>query len=152
MSSILKIPKNQIRSRNTIEQSEHEDALHARRVVLVDYLGELYTPTNRLPVDAVVSIDPGAGVTTPKIVNIPIALANTEYSYAFPSETAWFTIKARESNVIIKYAWEVGKSGTEYITIRYGQEKTIDTVNLTSKTLYFQLNKPGMTIEIESWS
>lgn len=35
------IPKNQIKSRNTIEQREHEDDASARRVILVDPDGTL---------------------------------------------------------------------------------------------------------------
>lgn len=35
------IPKNQIKSRNTIEQREHEDAAAARRVILVDIDGNV---------------------------------------------------------------------------------------------------------------
>ena len=36
------IPKNQLKTRNSIEQSEHEDNANARRVVLVDEDGEFY--------------------------------------------------------------------------------------------------------------
>src|SRR5690349_14308160 len=44
------IPKNQIKSRNTIEQREHEDDAAARRVVSVDKTGEFIDEDNPTPV------------------------------------------------------------------------------------------------------
>lgn len=50
------IPKNQIKSRNTIEQREHEDDAAARRILNVDKDGVPYDYTYRQPVDAEISI------------------------------------------------------------------------------------------------
>lgn len=43
------IPKNQIKSRNTIEQREHEDQAAARRVTIVDQDGNFQDSTNPVP-------------------------------------------------------------------------------------------------------
>ena len=83
----LRIPKNQILTRNTIEQREHEDNAWARRVTLVDFCGLEISDTNPLPVSATINVSPGAGLDTPAIANISALLANTEYSYTFPAGT-----------------------------------------------------------------
>jgi len=46
------LPKNQIRTVNTIIQREHEDNADAKRVLLVDETGAPISDTNKLPVDA----------------------------------------------------------------------------------------------------
>lgn len=42
------IPKNQLKTRNTIIQSEHEDDADAKRVLIVDELGNFNSPENPL--------------------------------------------------------------------------------------------------------
>jgi hypothetical protein len=148
----LRIPKNQVKSRNSIEQSEHEDQAHARRVLLVDYQGDPIDATNPLPVSATINVSPGAGLDTPVIANVSALLANTEYSYIIPDGTGKLSIKVRPSDAIIKYSWNAGQSGTNYITIGYGVEREIVDVNMVGKTIYFQVSKPNRTIEFESWS
>lgn len=51
------IPKNQIKSRNTIEQREHEDKAAARRVLLVDDEGVPYDESYPLPTSAVLDVE-----------------------------------------------------------------------------------------------
>lgn len=143
------IPKNQIKSRNTIEQREHEDNAAARRVTPVDKDGEFFDENNRFPVDAIVNI---SDIDTPTIANIPVPLANTEHSYTFPDGTSKISIKVRGGHAIIKYAWEEDESDTNFITVGYGNEEIIDGVSLNNKTLYFQVSKDNQIIEIQSWS
>jgi len=50
-------PKNQVRSRNSIEQHEHEDLADARRVLLVDALGDFINSDNPLPVTATINVE-----------------------------------------------------------------------------------------------
>lgn len=145
------IPKNQVLTINTITQREHEDDAAARRSVLVDECGNPINEDNPLDItgDINVVVNPA---DTPVIANIPVALANTEALYAFPAGTSRFTLKVREGNAIIRYAWIAGDSGTDFITLPYGNQLDIRDVILTGKTIYFQLSKAGMTVEIESWS
>lgn len=49
------IPKNQIKSRNVIEQREHQDDAAARRVILIDEFGNPFNDTNPLPAQAVIN-------------------------------------------------------------------------------------------------
>lgn len=153
MTNSLKIPKNQVRTRNSIEQAEHEDSLDARRVTLIDPLsGEPYDSNNPIPVSATINVSPGAGLDTPIIANVSAPLANIEYSYAIPAGTGKIIIKSRPQDAIIKYAWTSGQSGTQYMSIGYGVTKEITDISLNGKTLYFQVSKPGYVLEIETWS
>ena len=61
----MTIPNNRVRSRNTIEQAEHEDRADARRVVLTDPVGDFIGPANGLPVYIV---DAGANGNVVKTV------------------------------------------------------------------------------------
>jgi hypothetical protein len=148
--SIARIPKNQVLTRNTIEQREHEDNAAARRVLLVDELGNPINEANRLPTDTIVHIAQ-VDADTPVIANIVATLANQEYSYTFPAKTVKCRIKVRTLDAIIKYAWISGQSGIEYFTINLGVELPLDHLYLDGKTIYFQVSKPGRIIEIESW-
>lgn len=143
------IPKNQIKTQNTIAQSEHEDDADAKRVLVVDKDGDAITNTNRFPVDVVLS---NSQLENPLISNISISLANTEQSYTFPDGTSKISIKLREGDAIIKYAWNSGESDTEYVTIGYGVKELIDGVVLNNKTIYFQVSKANKVVEIQSWS
>lgn len=91
------------------------------------------------------------GASTPTIVNINVALANTEQSYALPANTKRFFIQAR-GNAKIQLAFTSSQSGTNYITISPGSKYEEKSVQLSSTTLYFQLNKAGQEVEILSWA
>jgi hypothetical protein len=88
------IPKNQIKSRNTIEQREHEDDASARRVLNVDPSGNPVTDLNPLHVrvmnqlvterhdDVLLAYDPVTqDMTTAefKFQGSTVALVNFEY-------------------------------------------------------------------------
>lgn len=49
------IPKNQIKSRNSIEQREHEDAAASRRILMVDEAGNAINNANPMPTTAVLN-------------------------------------------------------------------------------------------------
>lgn len=57
------IPKNQITSRNTIEQQQHEEQAKAKRVLLVDEDGNPITIDNPLPTNATAVIGTAVRVT-----------------------------------------------------------------------------------------
>lgn len=145
------VPKNKIKTPTVVIQSEHCDDADAKRVKIVDTTGDPITPTNRFPVDAVVSVTP-TNIDTPLIANINVALANTEQSYTFPDGTGKISLKVRGFNAILKYAWTLGASGTTFKTVGFGVEEIIDGVYLTGKTIYFQVSKPNQIVEIQSWS
>lgn len=143
------IPKNQIRSINSINQDEHEDLADAKRVLPVDELGNPINTENRFPVDAII----GTGaVTTPAIANIAVASSGVEFSYTFPDNTRQASLRVRDGNAKIQYAWETGKSGTEFITVQMGNIEVVEGINLSNKTIYFQLSKGTKIVEIISYS
>lgn len=144
------IPKNQVRSRNSIEQHEHEDQADARRVVLVDKCGEFIDSGNRLPVDAIVHL--GSGADEPTIFNVNAALADTEYSQLLPDKTKHFMIKVRNNDAIMKLAFIAGDTSIKYVSVGYGNSYFIGDVEVTGMIIYFQTNKPGKVIEILTWS
>jgi hypothetical protein len=90
-------------------------------------------------------------LTTPLIAN-PVAIsANTEYSYAFPSNTKKIVIRAR-GNAKLQLAFTSGQSGTLYHTVFPGNTYEEIGLNVTSLTVYYQSNKAGEVVEILSWS
>lgn len=99
-------------------------------------------------INANVSINP---LTTPVIVNPIATLANTEYSYAFPSNTKRIVIRAR-GNAKLQLAFAAGQSGTLYYTVAPGSSYEEIGLNVASLTVYFTSNKAGEVIEILSWN
>lgn len=144
------IPKNQITSRGTMEQQQHEEAAWAKRVLQVDETGNPYNASNRFPVDVIIT--PGGGITTPTIFNVTATLANTEYSQALPTATKQFFVKVRDGLSKLQLAFNPGDSATNYVTVAMGSVYIEENVSLTGKTLYFRTNKPGQVIEILAWT
>ena len=90
-------------------------------------------------------------VGTPTITNEAITLADTEYSYALPTGTHRVIMQSRLEG-LVKIAYTVGESSTNYWTIFPGQQKDIEFLNgSTAVTLYFQSSKAAQVLEIESW-
>lgn len=144
------IPKNQVRSRNSIEQREHEDDAAARRVLPVDEQGNPINSDNRLPVDALVNISSGADI--PEIFNVTAPIANTEYSQLLPIKTRHLLIKVRDNDAIMRIAFESGDTDVKWVTIGLGNTFFIGDVELTGRTVYFQTNKSNKVVEILAWS
>ena len=88
--------------------------------------------------------------TTPTIANVVATLANTEYSYAFPANTAKYKVSARGLSKL-KVAFVLGDTSTNYVTVTPGAKLTEENVLLNSTVLYFQATKPLEVVEILSW-
>lgn len=88
--------------------------------------------------------------TEPTIYNVSVPLANTEVSQTLSDNTKSFTIRVR-GTCTLKFAFDSGQSGTNYITIYPGSSYSIEGLNF-SGTLYFQTNKPSQVVEILEWS
>lgn len=89
----------------------------------------------------------GSSNTSANIANETIVAANTEQSYALPSNTKSFILRNRSLNDL-RLAFTVnGTSGTEYITIKRGA--VFKDINFySSQTIYFQSTGSGDVIEI----
>lgn len=134
----------------------------ARRVELVDQVGYPYQSVidvhgvHRLPVDAEISIGSlTVDISYPSaftIFNSTLVNANTEYSYALPAKTQRFSIKIQDGSAKIQFAFTVGASSTNFITIPMGCEfNSGDLSTASTLTLYYQSNKANKNIEILTW-
>ena len=88
-----------------------------------------------------------------KVYNLTLTNPNTEYSFNVPSNTKYILIKGRSGEVDIKMSYDVGTSGTSYITIPATSTKTIvgsDKETMSDIILYFQATATDV-VEIETW-
>lgn len=93
----------------------------------------------------------GSTISSPTIANETATLATTEYSYALPSGTKFFRLKAR-NNAKLQLAYVATETSTNYLTVSPGFEYESPQFEIdTSITVYFQSSKAATVIEIESW-
>jgi hypothetical protein len=86
-------------------------------------------------------------VTNPAIVNLAMATANTEYSYAFPATTRKFFIQNRDAGILqLRHV----SASTEYVTIFPGQVYSAEFL-AGGSTVYLTSPKASQTAEIEYW-
>ena len=91
--------------------------------------------------------------TTQTVFNpISPGTADTEFSQALPNKTKMLIIKSRDPRARIQYTLTSGESGTKYVTIPIGTERILTFIDLSSATLYLQVNKSSTVIEIEAWN
>lgn len=143
------IPKNQIKSRNTIEQREHEDTAAARRVVPVDQDGD-YFGTSGNPIYVIPTTAPSA--SDPDIFNVDVVNANQEYNQLLPDHTNALLIRVRDGEAKLQVAFNAGETGTKFITVSAGNNFYVSGVDLVGKSIYFQASKSGKVVEILTWS
>lgn len=86
---------------------------------------------------------------TPKIYNVSVLLAATEYSQALTNNTKKFTIQCI-GGAKTQLAFVLGDSGLTYVTIQPGTAYCEDGIDF-SGTLYFRCNKAAQIIEIVEW-
>ena len=91
-----------------------------------------------------------AGVTTPDIQNISLALADTEYTVTLPASTKRFRLQVRGTSKL-KLAYTLGQSGSNYITVWPGAYYTETELDINSLSIYVQASKSGEILEIVSW-
>lgn len=85
------------------------------------------------------------------IANVTATLANTEYSYSFPTGTKKFKIKAR-GNAKLQIAKTSGQTNTTFVTVSPGAIFEEQDINITTFTIYFASSKSGEIVEIWSWN
>lgn len=87
--------------------------------------------------------------TKPKIVNIQMPVAGTEYSYRLPQGTGALMLKFRGGDG--KYCYTANQSGSNFLTLYEGQNYFEDKITLDNTTLYFQSPVNGVVAEILLW-
>jgi len=126
-----------------------EEPTVARRVVIVDKLGDKIDSSNPLPVAATVIL---TNVATPSLFNVSCPNAGVEYSQLLPNNTAQIQLKARNSQAKLQLAWISGTTSTTFLTLTPGSIYTLDSVKLTNKTVYFNSSKDNTIVEILTWA
>lgn len=143
------IPKNQIKTRNSIEQREHEDDAAARRVVPVDQDGDFFG-TSGNPIYVIPTIGPSA--SDPEIFNVEATDADTEYEQELPDHCNALLIRVRDGEAKLQVSFNAGETSTKFITVGLGNNFYVSGVDLVGKSIFFQASKPGKVIEILTWS
>jgi len=93
--------------------------------------------------------------TTPTVYNVTMTTANTEYSQALPANTKILEFRCQSTGYATRFAFETGKVAAPtapYRSLDAGEVKTLDGLNLTSKTLYFACSTAAQVMEIECWT
>jgi hypothetical protein len=85
----------------------------------------------------------------PKIYNLELASADTEYALVLADNTFKFTLKSR-NGASLKLAYTSGESGTNYISIPVGITYWEDEINIL-RSLYLQSPTPGTIVEVVAW-
>jgi hypothetical protein len=91
------------------------------------------------------------GKTSPKSEVVTLALANTEYSHTFLTNTKEFTIRNTSKNTVT-FSYQVGESLTQSFPVTPGGVYTERDIIASSVTIYFQSPKPNATISIVEWT
>lgn len=93
--------------------------------------------------------NPVQPATNPLIVEIPLAVAGTEYPYLLPVGTKQFVLSARQDNVTL----HVGYATTStYLTVRRGCFYSESEKTLTGITLHITSDKPTTVVELLVWT
>jgi hypothetical protein len=131
---------------------EHEP-INGRRVFLIDEEGNPYGEDNPVPTTAQINLGSITFPTadTPTIVNMPMANANTEYSFSLPIDTKKFLIKLHYSKpAVLSIATT---SGGDTFDLTLGDELKEDNVNLTNPIIFYvKSNKPAVRLDIFYWT
>jgi hypothetical protein len=139
-----KIPEQEV-ERNTYE----EEPVVARRVVLVDALGEKIDDDNPLPIDGTISVALDSA-KVPTIINVT-ALTATEYVVVLPQPTKKFLIRTRNHSSF-KISYTSGATNINFISIGMGclyNEEGLQLLN--PLPVYVRPNKPNEIIEVLYW-
>lgn len=85
--------------------------------------------------------------TTPKITNLSMATANTEYSHTLVDNLKILQVRLRNCSKA-QISFSSGESSSKYFTILPGNMFEVHSLNFSSKTLYLQANSNGEVAEI----
>lgn len=92
--------------------------------------------------------------TTPTVSNVPLTLANTEYSHAFGTNTRYWSMQCRTA-FDVRYAFATGKVAgptAPYMTMKSGGAyNTPENLNNAGTTLYLASAQAGVVVEILEW-
>lgn len=87
----------------------------------------------------------------PRILNLTLTLANTEYSQALTSFSHKFMMQCR-TLADLRVSFTTGESGTVYFTIPAGSSFKENGVFSGVLTVYVQSPSAGVVVEFLEWS
>lgn len=96
----------------------------------------------------------GNFAAAPRVYNLTLTLADTEYSIELPQGCTYFELQARQ-NAEVRYAFETGHVATPtapYLVLKKGY--TYDSYNMwgsAALTLFFASSTAGTVIELNAW-
>ena len=127
--------------------------------------GEIINPATQEKQDDIITaiggIAPTARATTPYIYNVAITIADKEYSQALPDGTkflkfwAMSTDKLYPARSVLKYCFTSHGndwSAVDYIPIPVMGREELRNLNLSGKTLYFQMPSAPFVLTILAWT
>lgn len=145
-------------ARPSIPLQEHERAVYeeeptvAKRVFLVDELGNPFDADNPFPVEATVSDNAPQNRFA---FRIPYPAADTEVAQVIPNNTKKLYIAvdglAAKLRVSFTLNGTIESGVNNFTTVHMGNSYFREGLKLIGKTLYFQANKGNTVIEIEAW-
>ena len=128
-----------------------EEPVVATRVFPVDEWGNSYDAVNPLPVTVIAEPNP----TTMQVFRIPYPTAGVEVSQVIPDNTKKLFVSIVGKRGVLRLSFITGGTvdgPTEnYVVVEMGCSYDRENITLIGKTLYFQTNKSGCTIEMEAW-
>lgn len=144
--------------RPSIPLQEHERAVFeeeptvAKRVFIVDELGQAHDEDNPFPVLATVSDNAPANRFA---FRVAYPTANVEMAQLIPANTKKLYIAVEGLSARLRVSFTL--NGTieadvnNFTTVHMGNSYFREGLKLVGKTLYFQANKGNTVIEIEAW-
>jgi hypothetical protein len=145
-------------ARPSIPLQEHERAVYeeeptvAKRVFIVDELGNPVDAENPLPVLATVSDNAPQSRFAFRVV---CPAADTEMAQIIPNNTKKLYVGIQDLSAKLRVSFTLNgtiEAGVNnFTTIQMGNSYFREGLKLVGKTLYFQSNKAGVTVEIEAW-
>jgi hypothetical protein len=107
----------------------------------------LHTKVTNLPSESIPFSLVEAG--DPVLRNVDISLANTEYAVPLTDNAKRFLLRSRLP-AKLQLSFNIGESGTTYLTIPPAAIYTETGILVLSKTMYIQSSKPT-TLELLEW-
>lgn len=98
------------------------------------------------------SILPASALLTSfKVINFALTLANTEYQVDIPIGAKKYTLKARDGT-LLKIADSAGLSGTVYFSLPPYCDYNVDSlIGADILSLFVQSTNPNQVLEIKYW-
>lgn len=131
-----------------------EEQIVALRTIGVDKWGQYWDIDNPLPVSiSGINIgDINADIVNPskyKVINLPLALANTEYNFSLPSTTKRMQMMLRDGKGPLRIYDSAGAAS--FYTVNRGAFFQTDDIDVTALTFYIQSGQASCTLEILYW-